>query len=357
MQTTVNALPSLFGMPEDTAHEQVLLTHDAASGLKCIIAVHSTVRGPGFGGCRVWRYASDQDALTDALRLSQGMSFKNALADLPFGGGKAVILKPEGEFDRSALFAAFGDAVAAAGGRYITAEDVGSTTTDMRRVRERTAYVSGIARDGSFGGDPSPKTAYGVFVAIEEGLHLHLKRTLPGATVAVQGLGAVGLSLCERLHAAGARLVVADIDESRTAAATARFGARVVATDAILSQPCDVLAPCALGAVLDAASVPAVRAAIVCGAANNQLAHPSDGDALHMKGVLYLPDYLVNAGGIISVVREYLGQGDEQAVMCEVSEIRGRVRELLARAERRAPGRVAEGWAREKLRSPLRQAA
>jgi leucine dehydrogenase len=341
---------SLFGVDGDLPHEEVMLSADQASGLRCIIAIHSTVRGPAFGGSRLWAYSSDRDALEDALRLSQGMSLKNALADLPFGGGKSVILRPEGNFDREALFSAFGKAVASAHGRYITAEDVGSTTSDMRHVQSKTSFVSGIPREGSFGGDPSPKTAFGVFVAIEQGLRYHLKRPLRGASVAVQGLGAVGMSLCERLHDSGAKLVVADIDQARTAEAAARFGARVVDVRNILTEPCDVLAPCALGAVLDSGSVPHVKAPIICGAANNQLATSDDGDALHARGVLYLPDFLVNAGGIISVAREYLGQGEEDAVMREVGGIGQRIVQLLERADGLALSRVADAWAREKMK-------
>jgi leucine dehydrogenase len=348
--TQLSPFESLFGLPGESPHEQVLFSTDAATGLRCIIAIHSTARGPGFGGCRVWRYAHDQAALTDALRLSQGMSLKNALADLPFGGGKAVILQPALAFDRAALFAAFGRAVKAAQGRYITAEDVGSSTADMLQVKAQTPFVSGIHRPGSFGGDPSPKTAYGVFVAIEQGLRHHLHRGLAGSTVAVQGLGAVGMNLAERLHDAGARLVVADVHEAKAHEAVVRFGARAVDVDDILAEPCDVLAPCALGAALNAQTVPRVRAAIVCGAANNQLATPDDGDALHARGVLYLPDYLVNAGGIVSVAREYLAQGDETAVMHEVGRIGERVSKLLERAGGAAPGRVADAWARDKLR-------
>jgi leucine dehydrogenase len=341
----------LFGLPAEPAHENVLVTFDAVSGLKTIIAIHSTARGPAFGGCRLWHYADDHAALQDALRLSQGMSLKNALADLPFGGGKAVIVKPLEPFNRRVLFCAFGDAVQAAGGRYITAEDVGSSTDDMRLVRSRTLHVSGIPRDGAFGGDPSPKTAWGVFLAIQQALQQHLKRQVSGSTVALQGLGAVGMALAEYLADAGAKLVVADVDPARMAQAVTRLGARTVGVDEILAVPCDVLAPCALGAVLNPASVPLIRAAIICGAANNQLAATTDGDAIAARGVLYLPDFLVNAGGIVSVAREYLGHGDEATVMHEVSRIAGRVAELLERSAHGSlsPQRVAEAWAREKL--------
>ena len=350
---TARSETPLFGLPGEPEHESVLLTCDIASGLKTIIAIHSTARGPAFGGCRLWHYDDDAAAMLDALRLSQGMSLKNALADLPFGGGKAVIVKPREPFDRRALFCAFGDAVQAAGGRYITAEDVGSSTDDMRLVQSRTPCVSGIPRDGAFGGDPSPKTAWGVFLAIQQALQQHLKRPVSGSTVALQGLGAVGMALAEYLADAGAKLLVADIDAARTAQAVVHLGAQVAGVDEILAMPCDVLAPCALGAVLNTDTVPLVRAAIICGAANNQLATPTDGDALAQRGVLYMPDFLVNAGGIVSVAREYLGCGDETAVMHEVSRIAGRVAELLERSASgaSAPHRVAQAWAREKLRS------
>ena len=342
---------SMFGLEGELPHEQVLLYTDAASGLRTILAVHSTARGPAFGGCRMLHYTNDQAALTDALRLSQGMSLKNALADLPFGGGKAVILHPSGDFDRAALFRAFGQAIATLSGRYITAEDVGTTTSDMRVVQQHTPFVSGIPRLGAFGGDPSPKTAYGVFVAIEEGVRYHLKKTLNGRTVAVQGLGAVGMSLCAYLHEAGVKLVVADVDGARSSDAAHRFGARVVSPDRILFELADVLAPCALGATLNVDTIPHIQAAIVAGAANNQLATPQDGDDLHARGILYLPDFLVNAGGIVSVAREYLGTGSEESVLQEVGHIRDRVTELLERAVGQAPARVAEAWAKEKLRA------
>lgn len=345
----------LFGLPDEAPHERVLLVSDVASGLKAIVAVHNTARGPGFGGCRFWSYADEGAALTDALRLSQGMSLKNAMADLPFGGGKAVILKPAGWRDtadeREALFSAFGRAVQSLGGCYITAEDVGSTTADMRIVQRETRFVSGIPREGAFGGDPSPKTAWGVFVALKAGVQRHLGRSLDGVRVAIQGLGAVGMELAQFLHQAGARLVVADVNQARVQSAQDRFGAQTLPVDQILGAEADVLAPCALGAVLNAGTVPTLRARIVCGAANNQLASPADGDALHARGILYLPDYLVNAGGIISVAREYLREGDEASVMAEVSRIRERVLELLDRAAAngRTPAREADAWARSKL--------
>ncbi|MBB4843984.1 leucine dehydrogenase [Paucibacter oligotrophus] len=347
---------SLFGLPGQAAHERVLLAADEQTGLKAILAVHSTARGPAFGGCRFWTYDNELAALNDALRLSQGMSLKNALADLPFGGGKAVIIKPAGHFDRPALFAAFGRAVESLQGAYITAEDVGTTTADMLGMQAQTQYVSGIPRAGAFGGDPSPKTAWGVFVSIQAGVRLQLGReSLEGVRVALQGLGAVGWHLAEFLHKAGAKLVVADVDAAKVARAQAELGAQAVGVLEILKADVDVLAPCALGASLNAQTIPQIRAQLIAGAANNQLATVEDGDALQQRGICYLPDYLVNAGGIVSVAREYRNEGEESAVMAEVSRIGERVAELLERVKREdsTPARVADAWARSKLVKPV----
>ncbi|SEL67847.1 leucine dehydrogenase [Roseateles sp. YR242] len=357
---TPDSLPtSLFGLPDQAPHEQVVLAADPQTGLRAILAVHSTARGPAFGGCRFWSYDNELAALNDALRLSQGMSLKNALANLPFGGGKAVIIKPAGTIDRPALFAAFGRAVQSLNGAYITAEDVGTTTADMTGMMATTQYVSGIPREGAFGGDPSPKTAFGVFVSIDEGVKRVLAReSLEGVRVALQGLGAVGWHLAEYLHKAGARLVVADVNAEKVSRAQAEFGATAVSVGDILAADVDVVAPCALGAVLNGQSIPALRARLIAGAANNQLATAADGDALQARGITYLPDYLVNAGGIISVAREYRNEGEETAVMNEVAQIRIRVAELLDRvkASGQTPAREADVWARSLLVKPAAQA-
>lgn len=353
-----DSLPtSLFGLPDQAPHERVLLAADPETGLRAILAVHSTARGPAFGGCRFWSYDNELAALNDALRLSQGMSLKNALANLPFGGGKAVIIKPAGDFDRPALFAAFGRAVQSLQGAYITAEDVGTTTADMKGMMASTQYVSGIPREGAFGGDPSPKTAFGVFVSIDEGVRRVMGRdSLEGVRVALQGLGAVGWHLAEYLHKAGAKLVVADVNADKVSRAQAEFGATAVSVSEILAADVDVVAPCALGAVLNSTSIPALRARLIAGAANNQLATATDGDALQARGITYLPDYLVNAGGIISVAREYRGEGEETAVMNEVAQIRGRVAELLDRIKTsgQTPAREADAWARSLLVKPAK---
>lgn len=332
-------------------HEYIRWGHDEASGLRAVVAIHNTARGPAFGGCRMWHYPDELAAERDALRLAAGMSLKNALADLPFGGGKAVIMAPTGACDRQALFAAFGRLVESLQGRYITAEDVGVTTGDMRAVSEGTHHVSGLPRDGAFGGDPSPMTAWGVFISIDEAVRSLGRNGLDGTTVAVQGLGAVGSVLCELLHNAGCKLVVADVNPDRVARMQQRFGAEASHVDDIAAASVEVFAPCALGAVLDSRSIPRLRAKIVAGAANNQLATAMDGEVLHERGILYLPDFLVNAGGIISVAREFLGDTDQVAVKDEVNKIRYRVQELIDRAQHRdaSTARVAREWAESKL--------
>jgi len=348
---TIAGSDGLFGLPADPAHERIVLASDVASGLKAIIAIYSTARGPAFGGCRYWSYASEGDALLDAQRLSQGMALKNALAGLPFGGGKAVLLKHPGQTDRTALFQAFGRMVAALDGAYITAEDVGTTTDDMLAVHSQTEYVSGMPRHGSFGGNPSPKTAYGVFVGIEAAVRKVLGRSaLDGVSVAVQGLGSVGWHLCRHLHQAGAKLIVADIDPQKVSQAQEQFGASGVAVEEITNVAADVFAPCAMGGVVTAQVAAACRFRIIAGGANNQLVSLAEGDTLHRREVFYVPDYLINAGGIISCAREYLGHASEEAVMTEVARIGERVSELVERtqASAEAPARIADAWAREK---------
>jgi leucine dehydrogenase len=333
--------------PSFDGHEAVEFIDDPATGLAGIIAIHSTARGPATGGCRVANYPSAEAALRDALRLSQGMSYKNALAGLPVGGGKAVLYKLGPQTSRAAAFEAFGAAVERLGGRYITAEDVGASVADMEAVARRTRFVAGLpGRPGCAGGDPSPWTALGIFVALEAALG----RPVKGARVAVQGLGSVGLKLCQRLHDAGARLVVADVDADRTVAARARFGAEIEPTDRLHAADADVFSPNALGAGLNADTIPELGAPVVCGGANNQLEHAADGAALVARGITYAPDYVVNAGGIISVVAEYFRE-PMGAVEPRVRAIGPRLAELLARAaeERRPPGEIADRVARERI--------
>jgi leucine dehydrogenase len=355
-QTTTASTRTVFGLPGEPGHERVVLATDPVSGLQAAIAIYSTKRGPAFGGCRYWQYASEQEALTDALRLSQGMAFKNALADLQYGGGKAVILKCPDGVRRTELFQAFGRLVQSLGGLYITAEDVGTTADDMRAVQSETAYVSGIPRAGNvYGGNPSPRTAYGVYVGLLAAVEVALGRTsLDGLSVAVQGLGSVGWDLCERLHSAGARLVVSDIDAAKAAHAREIFNAQVLGTSEIVNCAADVFAPCALGGSVTANVAAECRFKVIVGGANNQLVSLDEGDRLHSRGIFYAPDFLVNAGGIISCVREYESSGEERAVLAEISNIGPRVFELAERVKATgiAPARAAVAWAREMMGDP-----
>ena len=338
--------------------EHIELLEDAATGLKGVIAVHSTALGPAAGGCRLWRYADDTALVGDALRLAEAMSYKNALAGLPLGGGKAVLQLPARKFDRGRLFEAFGRAVAGLGGGYVTAEDVGTTVADMTAVRSLTHHVAGLSSEsGRPGGDPSPWTARGVFLAMEVAAERRFGRPLSSLTVAVQGLGNVGFALCGLLHEAGARLIVADPREGLAAKAAVRFDAYIMKKSAILAAKADIFAPCALGGVLDRETIPRLNAKLVCGGANNQLATPEDGDRLAEAGILYAPDYVVNAGGITNVAAEYLGWPTEE-VVTRVDQIGERLGDLfdLAEAEGIATNRAADDLARALIASGARSA-
>ena len=333
--------------------ELIKAVQDPSTGLRACIAIHNTARGAAFGGCRMKAYASEEEAIADAGRLAEGMTYKNALAGLPFGGGKAVIMQPEQIADRKDFFKSFGREVARLKGKYITAEDVGTTPADMRAVHLVTSYVSGIPRARQFGGDPARFTALGVLHSIEAACAPLLgRRSLDGLKVGIQGLGAVGSQLCALLAACGADLWVADVHPMRAADAADRWNARIVSSGMLFQMDLDVLAPCAVGGVLDAASIEGLNAKIVAGAANNQLATIEDGDRLHERGVWYLPDFLVNAGGIIAVAREYLGTGTEEIVRHEVRQIAMRVEELIRVVTKSdvAPARVALSWAKSLVR-------
>ncbi|SNS86528.1 leucine dehydrogenase [Sphingomonas laterariae] len=332
--------------------EEIVTLDDPETGLRGVIVLDSTRLGAAAGGCRLWRYPSQEDATADALRLARGMTYKNALAGLPFGGGKAVIREPAGPFDRVALFAAFGRAVERLGGRYVTAEDAGTSVADMTEVARHTRHVAGIAaQPGRPGGDPSPWTALGVFRAMEVAVARRLGTTLAGLTVGVQGLGHVGFALCEHLHQAGAKLVVAEPRSHVAARAAAQFGAQVMTSSALAEARMDVFAPCALGGVLDFGVVRNLRATVVCGAANNQLFGELQGRHLADRGILYAPDYLVNAGGIINVAAEYLGW-DEGEVRQRVDQIGARLGEILDLADQRGltPDEAADLVAQSRIR-------
>ncbi len=341
---------SVFDHPEFDRHEAVHQFHDSDSGLRAIIAVHSTALGPAAGGCRRWQYADSADALTDALRLSRGMTYKNAVAGLPFGGGKAVILAGDDAPKSEALFAAYGRAVDSLGGRYITAEDVGISVADMRHVAQQTRYVSGLPQTGgSAGGDPSPWTALGVFLGIEAAARFHLGTAgVKGLRVAVQGVGNVGLNLCQLLHEAGAELLVADVNLQHIERARERLPVQVVAPEEILFTDVDVIAPCALGNILTPASIPQLQARIVAGGANNQLGGEGDGDLLRERDILYAPDFVINGGGIISAAYEYLGHSTEAQVRGEVERIPERLRAIFfeARESGRSTNEIANALAR-----------
>ena len=310
---------------EDSAfddHERVIFCRDAHTGLQAIIAIHSTALGPAAGGTRLWAYESDDAALHDALRLSHAMSYKNAMAGLKFGGGKAVIIKTPDFKGTDALYEKYGEFVDRLNGSYVTAEDVGMSVEIMETVARKTKFVSGLsAKEGHAGGDPSPKTSYGIFKGIEAAVAFQLGLdSVNGITVAVQGVGNVGYHLCRFLAEAGAKLVVADIDESCVKRAC-EVGATAVAIDEVVAHKADVLAPCALGATINAQSIPSLQAAIVAGGANNQLETPEDGQQLAAAGILYAPDYVINAGGIINVASEYYDDADDDEVMRRVAEI------------------------------------
>lgn len=322
---------SVFDHLEFDSHEAIHFFDDPASGLRAIIAVHSTALGPAAGGCRRWQYLSGDEALTDVLRLSRGMTYKNAVAGLPFGGGKAVILAADQSPADPELFRAFGRAVDSLGGSYITAEDVGISVDDMRIARTETSFVSGLPQSGaSAGGDPSPWTAYGVFLGIAAAAKARLgKDSLDGLSVAVQGVGHVGFELCKLLHAQGARLFVADVNRENLSRAASAFTVNEVSPQEILFQDVDILAPCALGNILNSESIPRLQAKVIAGAANNQLATEIDGQRLADRDILFAPDYVINAGGVISVAREYLGQSSRDEVQTEVDRIPERLQEIF----------------------------
>ena len=348
---------SVFEHPSFDNHEKVLFATDEKTGLKAIIGVHSTARGPSCVGCRFWTYDNSADALQDALRLSQGMSYKNVMADLPIGGGKSVIMKPQGNFDRDALFQAFGRAVESLNGNYITAEDVGVSPDDMMSVHKQTKYVTGLPEGKAASGDPSPTTADGVF----RGIRACVKRAtgsedLNGLRVAVQGAaGHVGSYLCEHLSRAGAELIVADMNVDGLKKHVDNFGAVIVDKDAIYDQEADVFAPCALGSVINPETIDRLKVKIVAGAANNQLATRDMGAALQKRGILYAPDYVINAGGIINVMGEIRGDFDPQWVKGKLAGLEATLGEILDRAENE--GRPSNDIADEMARARLEEAA
>lgn len=347
---------TLFDHPAFEGHESVNAFFDEKTGLKCIIAVHSTALGPAAGGCRMWPYASADLALEDALRLSRAMSYKNAMADIPLGGGKAVIIGDARTQKTPALFEAFGRAVDALGGRYWTAEDVGVSPADLMHARRETRYVAGLEGHAAASGDPSPVTAEGVFRGVALSVRRALNRDLDGITVAIQGVGHVGAYLADKLHAAGARLTITDTNPEALRAVAERTGARIVSPADIFEAQADVFAPCALGGAINAETLPRLKARIVAGGANNQLATPEVGRALFERGMLYAPDYVINGGGIINVAAEIaaLEAGtsfDAAWVATKLDRLTATLDEVLVRsiAERRPTHEVANEMAKARI--------
>jgi leucine dehydrogenase len=302
----------IFDEMAQYGHEQLVMCHDKATGYRGIICVHDTTLGPALGGTRFWHYASDEEAIVDALRLARGMTYKNAVAGLNLGGGKAVIIGDNRTPNREMLFRAHGRFVESLGGRYVTAEDVGTGTADMDFVHMETDFVAGLANRS---GDPSPVTARGVFRAIQAcAKHRWGSDSLSGKKVAVQGAGNVGYYLCHELHAAGARTFITDIDAARVKRCVDEFGSWAVEPDAIYGADAQIFAPCALGGIINDETIPQLKVEIVCGAANNQLLEERHGDELQRRGILYAPDFVANAGGVINVYSEIAGWTRERAL-------------------------------------------
>ena len=347
---------SVFSHPEYDQHEQVAFHHDAATGLRAIIAVHNTHLGCGLGGCRMWPYASDAEALNDVLRLSRGMTYKAALAGLPQGGGKSVIFGDPRKDKTPDMMRAMGRFVDQFGGKYVVAEDSGTSVADIHTMAEVTRHVGGLADASSVAegrtGDPSPATAYGTFVGLKAAVQHRLGRDdLKGLKVAIQGVGNVGYRLAQHLHEAGARLWVTDIHFPSVDRAVRDFGAEAVSMEQIFALDVDVFAPCALGAVLNDLTLPLIKAPVIAGAANNQLAAARHGELLMQLGVLYAPDYAINAGGIIEIYHETHGYVADKAKahLDRIGTVLSQIFER-AQAEKKPTQEVADRLAEEIFR-------
>ena len=347
---------AVFSLSDFADHEQVVFVSDDKSGLKAIIAVHNSNLGPALGGCRMWPYASEEEAVRDVLRLSRGMTYKSAMANLKLGGGKSVIIGNPRTHKAPELLAAFARALEQLNGRYIAAEDSGTSVADMKYMAQLTRHVAGIhdkpSDEGTRSGDPSPATAYGTFIGIKAAVKERLGRdTLDGLRVAVQGVGNVGFDLARQLKEAGAQLWVTDIHREPLVQAGRELGATVVAPDEIFGLDVDVFAPCALGAILNDSTIPQLKAKIVAGAANNQLAEARHGLELMKRGILYAPDYVINAGGIIDVYHERIGF-DRSALLKHIEGIHDNLMEVFERArkEERPTGEVADAIAEERFK-------
>lgn len=305
---------NLFTKMVERDYEQLVVCQDRTSGLKAIIAIHDTTLGPALGGTRMWNYETEEEAFEDVLRLSRGMTYKNAAAGLNLGGGKAVIIGDARKDKNPEMFRAFGRYIQGLNGRYITAEDVGTTVEDMDTIHDETDYVTGISPAFGASGNPSPVTAYGVYVGMKAAAKAGLgSEDLAGKTIAVQGVGNVSYHLCKYLHKDGAQLIVTDIHKPSVERAIAEFGAKAVEPDEIYSVDCDIFAPCALGGIINDETLKTIKASVIAGAANNQLKEEAHGVKLQEMGIAYAPDYVINAGGVINVADELNGYNRDRA--------------------------------------------
>jgi leucine dehydrogenase len=324
----------IFKYLEKYDYEQVVFCQDKESGLKAIIAIHDTTLGPALGGTRFWTYASEEAAIEDALRLAKGMTYKNAAAGLNLGGGKTVIIGDPRKDKSEALFRAFGRYVQGLNGRYITAEDVGTTVADMDLIHEETNYVTGISPAFGSSGNPSPVTAYGVYVGMKAAAKEAFgTESLEGRVIAVQGVGNVAYTLCDYLHKEGAELIVTDINKEAVQRAVEAFGAKAVDPDEIYGVECDIYAPCALGATVNDETIPQLKAKVIAGSANNQLKDTTHGDLIHQMGIVYAPDYVINAGGVINVADELYGYNRERALK-KVEQIYASIEKVIEISKR-----------------------
>jgi len=337
----------MFALMQSSQVETLHFIVDTETGLKALIAIHNSQKGPAIGGCRYLAYADEESAIEDAIRLAQNMSYKAVLAGLPYGGGKAVIMRPAHLPNRAALFEAFGRFLETLDGRYITAVDSGTSSADMDCIAQHTQHVTSTTEAG----DPSSHTAMGVFAGIRATAMARLgSDNLEGLRVAVQGLGHVGYALAEQLHAAGAELLVSDLDSGKVQLAMEQLGAHPIACEALLSTPCDILAPCGLGNILNSKTVAQLRCSAVAGGANNQLSSLQVADQLEARGILYAPDYVINSGGLIYVALQHQGES-LGTITAHLSRIGLRLTEVFAhaQAEKRSPARVADALAERLL--------
>ncbi|NDW20732.1 Glu/Leu/Phe/Val dehydrogenase [Alteromonas hispanica] len=347
---------SVFDHSEFDNHEHVAFYHDEKAGLSAIIAIHNTNLGPALGGCRMWPYVNSSEALTDVLRLSKGMTYKAALANLELGGGKSVIIGDPRKAKTPEMMRAMGKFVDSLGGKYFTAEDSGIAVTDLQIMAEESDYIAGVSAKYHYAGEeangnPAPSTAYGVFVGLKASVEFGLKRSLDGVSVAIQGMGHVGYRLAKHLYEEGAKLYVADIFPEGLEKAEKELGATVVAPEDILSLDVDVLAPCALGAAINDQTLPDIKAKVIAGAANNQLAREEMGELLSQRGILYAPDYVINAGGVIDIFHQRMESSSNEALRAHIEQIGDTLKEIYVRAkkENTATNRIANVIAEERF--------